>query len=536
MFNPINWLTQPKLAFNADNVDILKSRIKTLINDDDSVEKIFANLSNHNTDIDEIKALLKIYQQIGVPKNHALVNQQLGVKQLIDNQWPLPSATMLYTTDDDILEPSRQLIVNGHFSSYDKACEYALHWLGYGLTRKPLQGFAIYLAPNGRIIQKLLKRIVNVDKIGVDTNNDPRFASLAQYLNNFEVDNLVTTLTTNSYDENEYEQADNFQNMIRYYLTDGVARQQLIPVMLDSDQMLAPTNTIIVNVEAISDSERFDIDDTMHELQVLKNNCKLHRVAKRRLITSSADASFKTGSSGFTRDLSDDLNTRNDNGGHTTKYATNALHRVLRWAQQRVNQKSSNQTTTRQKSFMKPNRRHPNNPNIAGRITKTAYKRDIHIYMDTSGSINSDEYQSGLSIIVEAAKRLNVDIYFSSFSDRVSAPFKLTTKNKSRSQIQQLLQKIPKVTGGTNFENVYLDILKTTNDLRKQHLNAPINIILTDFDYQLDERYDINPFVLNNTFYMALDPKNNAYARKYFINSLKYRHKVTNKFISQHFA
>ena len=157
--------------------------------------------------------------------------------------------------------------------------------------------------------------------------------------------------------------------------------------------------------------------------------------------------------------------------------------------------KSMNSYKKVKSSFAKPNRRDPDNFNKMGKIVSTKYKPDIHLYIDTSGSISERNYQDAVKACILMAKKLNVNLYFNSFSHVLSQCAKLNTKDKSVSAIYREFKKIPKVTGGTEYSNVW-DYIMRDKSRRKE-----ISILMTDFEYYAPNRHIDHP---KNLYYAPM--------------------------------
>lgn len=138
---------------------------------------------------------------------------------------------------------------------------------------------------------------------------------------------------------------------------------------------------------------------------------------------------------------------------------------------------SENYTKTVKMSYQRPNRRNPDNFNLKGKSFGMQYKPDLHIYMDTSGSISEENYEQSIRACIAIAKYLNVNLYFNSFSHTISECTKLNTRGKTVSGCYREFQKVPKVSGGTNFYNVWQYILASPK--RKKELS----LMITDFEY-----------------------------------------------------
>ena len=126
-------------------------------------------------------------------------------------------------------------------------------------------------------------------------------------------------------------------------------------------------------------------------------------------------------------------------------------------------------------SYLKPNRHDPEDFNKKGAMTRTIYKPDLHIYLDTSSSISEINYRNAIKTCIYMAKKLGINIYFNSFSDSVSQETKLHIKGKTTKEIYNEFQRVPKTIGGTDFENVWKYIM-ASKKRRKQ-----ISLMITDF-------------------------------------------------------
>lgn len=155
--------------------------------------------------------------------------------------------------------------------------------------------------------------------------------------------------------------------------------------------------------------------------------------------------------------------------------------------------KSMNSFKQVKATFARPNRRDPDDFNKTGKIVSTKYKPDIHLYIDTSGSISEENYQEAVKACIAMAKKLNVNLYFNSFSHVLSQQAKLHTKDKSVTAIYKEFQKIPKVSGGTEYELVWDYIMRSKQRQRE------ISIMMTDFAYHAPNHHIDHP---KNLYYI----------------------------------
>lgn len=148
---------------------------------------------------------------------------------------------------------------------------------------------------------------------------------------------------------------------------------------------------------------------------------------------------------------------------------------------------SENATKSKHPTYQKASRREPDNPDRQGVTNKTTYKPDLHIYLDCSGSINEANYKSAIMSCIKLAKKLNINFYFTSFSHYMSESTKLPIQGKSESEIYRIFTRIPKVGGGTNYEQIwhYINRSKTKSQ--------EVSIIISDFEYTAPSHFVKHP-------------------------------------------
>lgn len=138
-------------------------------------------------------------------------------------------------------------------------------------------------------------------------------------------------------------------------------------------------------------------------------------------------------------------------------------------------------------SYSRANRRNPDDYNLAGKIVSRTYLPDLHVYLDTSGSISESNYQASVIMLIKIAKSLGVNIYFNSFSDVLSQCVLLKTEGKSVKQIWNEFRKIPKVTGGTEFSLVW-EYIQASPKRQKE-----LSLMITDFGWNPPSRAVYHP-------------------------------------------
>lgn len=172
----------------------------------------------------------------------------------------------------------------------------------------------------------------------------------------------------------------------------------------------------------------------------------------------------------------------------------------------KTNMQSQNQYKAKRKTGMRPNRRQSTNQDLLGTVSKLNYRPDIHVYVDTSGSISEENYQSTVMNLIQLARKTNVNMYFTSFSHILSEETLIRVQGKSAKRLYQEIQNIPKVSGGTDFENVWLMINEVSNSSRVKSQAPRINFIVSDFEYypNKDRMFATNSPHVKDTYYVPI--------------------------------
>lgn len=149
--------------------------------------------------------------------------------------------------------------------------------------------------------------------------------------------------------------------------------------------------------------------------------------------------------------------------------------------------RSENSYKASKMTFQRPNRRDPDDFNRPGRMVSVKFRPDIHLYVDTSGSISEENYEGTVRDCIAMARKLNINLYFNSFSSVMSQTTKLHTKDRSAAQIYAEFQRIPKVTGGTRFDQVW-EYIQASEKRRRE-----LSLMITDFEYAAPNRFIKHP-------------------------------------------
>lgn len=162
-------------------------------------------------------------------------------------------------------------------------------------------------------------------------------------------------------------------------------------------------------------------------------------------------------------------------------------------------QNSENAVKYKKFTYQRPSRREPDNPDRQGLTSTVKFKPDLHIYLDTSGSITERNYQDAMKACIKLAKKLNINLYFSSFSHIMSKDAKLPVKDKTTKEIYEIFKSIPKVGGGTDYEQIWHYINKSA--VRRKR----VSLIISDFEYTAPNHYVSHPRFL---FYAPISAEN----------------------------
>lgn len=166
---------------------------------------------------------------------------------------------------------------------------------------------------------------------------------------------------------------------------------------------------------------------------------------------------------------------------------------------------SKNPTYHNFDTYQRPNRREPHNADLPGTSMDLGYYPDIHLYVDTSGSISQKDYEDSVSMIIDIAKKLNCDIYFNSFTTDISQETVVKCRDRSKAQIKKDIERIPKLDGGTTIDQVW-NYINCSKKNRRQ-----LSILISDF-YVDVPRYIKHP---QNLYYIPTKDTSASYAEKF---------------------
>lgn len=286
--------------------------------------------------------------------------------------------------------------------------------------------------------------------------------------------------------------------LMQYTNVAGPAEYGVLPFNLR--ELVYPHTIVFVNVERHSRATAKQVSD---EWKIINNalqnknrpkmisNNSLRRLTAvqrslQRIASMAANAATNQGAMAARA-----ANFRFSKNRPTIVDTTRTIRKIL--SKMTVQGMTMNVYKSSKQSFAKPNRRDPDDYNKQGKVVSTKYQPDIHLYIDTSGSISERDYEDAVKACIAMAKKLNINMYFNSFSHVMSQTTRLHLEGKSKAAIYKEFQKVPKVNGGTDYEQIWNFINRSKKRVRE------LSIIISDFQWTARSAYVRHP---KNLYYI----------------------------------
>ena len=258
-------------------------------------------------------------------------------------------------------------------------------------------------------------------------------------------------------------------------------------------ELFCPKTIIMVNVEKharatareIHDEWKLISDSLSQKTSVISIKKLTKLTATQRMLRKAAAGAAVAAAQNHMAGASRAVNMRFSKTRPTTVNIAKLIKKIL--DKQAYVNKSMNVSRSVSLSYKKANRREPDNFNKPGKTTRAQYRPDIHLYIDTSGSISERDYEDAVKACIKMAQKLNINLYFNSFSHLLSQTTKLKLENKSAAATYREFQKVPKVSGGTDYAQIWRFINKS-----KKRTNE-ISIIITDFEWTAPREFIKHP-------------------------------------------
>lgn len=483
---------------------------------------LMAMWQNPNLDIQLKEQFNEIYRQ---SMQHQLPNiwyfdEQLLVEALAKESLPLPvhdpqqNRIVRYTANHDVIPAAKTYLSNqddktatqwfANIGAYVKPFQAGSHLLVSVLTADAWTTLKSH-------IQLTVQQLHAQQPIGADV------LKMFSDLNNIDLANDITTtlFMPNGGGFNPAEtKALSFTRIFMYALStfekQTATHGQFIVQPTNIIQTYAPQNIIINNIENYAHARPAQVQkewDNIEKAMIAK--AKINFISNKKLLTADI--------------INRSMNSQTimQSGGGINKLVRTAIKplsgkpvssaNILKLMVQVINSQKTNRVTQNtykaaKTTYMRPNRRQPDNINLPGKITTTHYRPDIHIYLDTSGSISESQYRDAVINLIKLSKKTDCNLYFTSFSHVVSQSTLVQMKNRSIQDIYKQVQLIPKVSGGTEFTNVWNMIEALHANNMKNGRAHRLNFVITDFGYSLPNstQWTPNQANVNYTYYVPI--------------------------------
>jgi hypothetical protein len=414
------------------------------------------------------------------PKSPLLVNEMFAVQAGVQYKLPTPTPTTIYTAQSDVIPAAKKLLAGqvNDAGEFFASIAYAYHpeTLGFWFqSSAAFDDFKVWLTSTTASLSAVLPQ---------DTSK------LLGQFSQISLKGLTDSLLLRKTDSDENDEY-SFARVIIHMLMEYVRQNEhaalaanttpetgAMPFLLS--ELYSPRTLVIVNVEAHA---RATASKVASEWKMINSS-----IASPVKILSNRAISKLTAlprAAAKAQAAASNMQKANQNGRSAKvtfrKQAPSKVDLIkdLTRALKRMGQVNRSQNIYKKvkSSFVKANRRDPDDWNKPGRIVSSHYMPDIHVYVDTSGSISEDNYQQSVIMLISLAKKLNVNLYFNSFSHMLSQEVLLKTANKSVGQIWKEFRKIPKVSGGTEYKQIW-DYINMSPARRRR-----LSLVITDFEW-----------------------------------------------------
>ena len=463
--NPFNVNTKVRIACDGNQLD------------DDTIAQYILRCCGDTIDLQAEDIVKEIYKKglINYPVAGSILNAksiyaiQSGAKENMAE----PSAVCIYNPSMDVIPTCRKFLAGQ--ASYDAFFATLAFYakpqtLGFYFANEPsFDDFKNYFAQEVNNLQSILPS---------------RTVQLAGDFQTLHLNQLTESILLRN---NDTEENDPFSfarfliNRLMDYTT-KVSEAEFGILPFDLGELICPKSIVFVNVDNHARAKSREIADEWNIINnSIQNKTPMISINKLNKLTASQRNMQKI--SAMAVSAAQSLNDRALRAANIqfrkTAPTSVDLSKLIKKIMDKMAfvNKSMNIFKSVKTTYARPNRRDPDDFNKQGKMVSTKYKPDIHLYIDTSGSISEENYEDAVKACIYMAKKLNVNLYFNSFSNILSQATKLHTKDKSLTAIYKEFHKVPKVTGGTNFKLVWDYI---NRDKKRQR---EISILMTDFEF-----------------------------------------------------
>lgn len=465
-----------------------------LIDEDEVTDTVLACMGDVHNPVSEKTAKI-LYGKTLVyfdAKSTLTIQDIFAIQAAVQEKLPEPSATTVYTPATDVIPACKEFLAG--------QCSFEKMFASLDFYARPLTlGFSCVNEQAFEDFKTWLATEVSQIATALDAKTNQLFADFQ----NISLKNLTESLILRNDDGDNNEEFSFARTLIAYAMkyakTVSPTLFSVLPFNLG--ELFVPKTVVFVNIEAHAHASAKQVADEWKIINMsLKNAVKVvsnNKLSKltgtyRTLnkIQSSAAAAAANGSGmGVQRAARAHFRKTPPTSVDMTRLVKRIISKMAHVA------KSDNSYKSVKMSFARPNRRNPDDFNKQGKVVSTKYKPDIHLYIDTSGSISERNYQDAVKACITMARKLNVNLYFNSFSHVLSQCTHLKTRDKSLKQVYSQFQKVPKVTGGTDYAQIWDYINASTKRQRE------LSILMTDFEYHAPNHFIKHP---KNLYYIPV--------------------------------
>lgn len=496
--------------------------------DEDTVSNAASHLWQADTlDVSLHEQMNEIYRQSIQyhAKNDWFFDEQLGIEALTRNRLPVPVAsrtgkTIKYTASMDVIPAAKGFLAQpddphaeqwfANIAAYTKDRPFNNHLIVtmqssivFDEFKELFSNLVQAWQNSGTITPDARQTTLDFDKI--DLSND---LSAAIFMPNGGAQHPV--------EQDAYSFTRMLMRALAEFETTAQQTMSVQPIYLK--QVYHPENIVFLNLENYAHANASEVKKDWDELEkALQIKKAINYVSSKKLMSA------KSMNRGMGGGVQNTTAASKGQGAIRAKVqpfrgkpipAQDLLRLMARIIKSQITTKRTENTYKSQKlSYMRANRRDPDNINMPGKLTTTKYRPDIHVYLDTSGSISEDQYRDAIINLIQLTKRIDCNLYFTSFSHVISQTTLLKTKNKTAKAVYKEFLKTPKVDGGTDFENVWSKIDMLDEHNKKTNRSHQINFVITDFGYSIsaDKRFDPARASAKYTYYVPISMSNRGW-------------------------
>lgn len=455
---------------------------------EDNITELIANSMSSSIDPNIEQSVKDLYHQTLVYFNnntHIPMQNIFTIQSMTKEKLPEPSAQVVYTPSTDIVPVCKEFLAS--IASADKL------FASFSLWAQP-NTLGVYFA-NDRAFDDF-KAWLDKEVATIASGLTPETNQLFADFQKLTLQSLTESVLLRSDDSDNNDPYSFARTLIAYIMQYAKTPNidKIFGIMpFSAAELFCPKSIVFVNIErhsratsrAIKDEWDLINKSLVNRPRVISNRKLQKLTASARMLRQARSNAQNAVAQQGQNPVMRAANTRFRKTPPSTFDLTKAIVKII--SKMSNVAKSENTYKSMKMTFARPNRRNPDDFNKQGKMVSTKYHPDLHIYIDTSGSIDEYNYQDAVKSCIAIAKKLNVNLYFNSFSHILSQSTLLHTRDKSLKDIYREFQRVPKVTGGTDYEQIWHYI--NASKKRKRELS----IIMTDFEWSVPSHFVEQP-------------------------------------------